>query len=95
MKIETNDYLTVTEAGKLSGIPDAVARRLARDLGLVQSFFGVKVMRRADVQKLSENRRKRGNPRWIASYDEASEAALLAVKSRIRNQKARATKRPV
>jgi hypothetical protein len=95
MKIETDDWITITEAAKESGIPDAVTRRLARDLGVLREFFGVRVIRRSDVVKLVENRRRRGNPRWIESYEEASEAAILAVKSRVKNQKARAAKRPV
>ena len=96
MKIETDDWVLVAEAARIAKIPDTIARRLSKELELARTFFGVAVMKRADIPKLLENRRRRGNPDWIASGEDAAEAALRAVESRMKKKKkARAAKRAV
>ena len=93
MKIETDDWVRLSEVPSIAQMPETVVRRLASDLGLVETFFGVPVMRRADIPTLVASRRRRGNQRWIASYDEAAADALRAVESRMKKQKATAAGR--
>lgn len=72
MKIETDEWLPVISAGKLAGLDKTTALRLARSLGIVESFFGVNVVRKTDVSKLESSRRRRGNPNWIESWEGAA-----------------------
>ena len=83
MKIETDDWLPLTEAMPLLKMSDRAARRLAADMELVQEFFGVKCIRRADVAVLNAHKRQRGNQDWIASGALAGAAATKAVESRM------------
>lgn len=81
MKIETDDWLPLAEAARAAGIDRTSARRAAQRLGLLQEFFGVLVIRRADAGRITETL-PRGNPHWIADGDAAAAAALRAVASR-------------
>lgn len=72
MKIETDEWLPVIQAGKLAGLDKTTALRLARSLGIVENFFGVNVIRKSDVATLEKNRRAPGNPNWIESWDGAA-----------------------
>ena len=72
MQIETDDWLPVIDAGRLAGLDKTTALRLARALQIVHTFFGVNVVRKADVSKLETNRRRPGNPNWIESWDGAA-----------------------
>lgn len=83
MKIETDDWLPLAEAMPLLKMSARAARRLAADMNLVQEFFGVKCIRRADVAVLNAHKRQRGNQDWIASSALAGAASLKAVESRL------------
>ena len=83
MKIETDDWLPLAEAMPLLKMSARAARRLAADMGLVQEFFGVKCMRRADVAVLNAHKRQRGNQDWIAPGTLAGKAAAKDVQSRM------------
>ncbi len=87
MKIDTDDWFTITEACVAAKMPKSTGGRLAKSLGIVEVIFGVMVVRKKDVPKMVENKKRVGNPRWIESYDEAAEAALRAVKSRMKRQR--------
>lgn len=95
MRIETDDWVLLSEAAKISKIPETIVRRLAKELGMEQTFFGCTIMRKGDIPKLAERRRVRGNPKWIASSEDAAEDALRAVESRLKKKKSRAAKRSV
>ena len=82
MRIETDDWLPVIDAGRQLGIDKATALRIARRLGIVETIWGVNVVRRADLDRMREDRRAPGNPQWIADGDAAAAAALRAVASR-------------
>ena len=84
MKIETNDWLSVAEAVKQSGIPQKTFYTIANRLGVVVEFFGTKCLRKKDVAKVVAARGRPGNPDWIGSYDKARKSALRAVESRMR-----------
>jgi hypothetical protein len=87
MRIETTDWIPAIEAGRLAGLDKATTLRLARGLGIVQNFFGVNVVRVADVATLRENRRRRGNQRWIESGEAAAADAVKGVRVRERRKK--------
>ena len=72
MQIDTDEWLPVIDAGKLAGMDKTTALRLARSLGIVENFFGVNIVRKADVSKLESSRRRPGNPNWIESWDGAA-----------------------
>jgi len=72
VKIETDEWLPVIDAGRLAGLDKTTALRLARTLGIVENFFGVNVIRKTDVSTLEKNRRTRGNPNWIESWEGAA-----------------------
>jgi hypothetical protein len=96
MNINTEDWLPVAEAARVAGMSDVVARRLTRDLGLSQVFFGVLVMKLDDVPKMVQSRRRRGNQRWIEDGDAAAADSLKATAARMERLKAtkpRAAKR--
>lgn len=84
MKIETNDWLTLAEAVEQTKLPQRTLYRIAERLGAISEFFGVKCVKKADIPAIVADRKRVGNPRWIESYEEASAAALAAVKSRKR-----------
>ena len=84
MKIETDDWTTMPDASKSSGINQRTIYRYAERLGLIHEFFGVKVIRKTDVQKMLDKPPRVGNPRWIDSYEEAAGAAARAVESRMK-----------
>jgi hypothetical protein len=84
MKIDTDDWFTITEACAAAKMPKTTGSRLAKSLGIVEVVFGVLIVRKKDVSKMVENKRRVGNPRWIESYEEAAAAAERAVKSRMR-----------
>lgn len=83
MKIETNDWLPLTEAMPLLNMSPRAARRLAADMGVVHEFFGVKCVRREHIDLLNANKRRTGNQDWIASHELAAAAAEKAVQSRM------------
>jgi hypothetical protein len=72
MKIDTDEWLPVIDAGRLAGLDKSTALRLARSLGIAENFFGVNVVRKSDVATLEKNRRSRGNPRWVESWEGAA-----------------------
>lgn len=84
MRIETDDWMTMPDASKASGINQRTIYRYAERLGIIHEFFGVKVIRKADVQKMLDNPPRVGNPRWMDSYEEAAVAAVRAVESRMK-----------
>lgn len=83
MMIDTDQYVTLSDACKIGGFSQSTGYRLAKSLGIVLEFFGVKIVKIADIETMKTNRRRVGNPEWIESYEIASEAALKAVKSRM------------
>ena len=93
MKIETDDWMPLAEAAGASGLSEAAARRLAHDLGIVQVFFGVKVIRRKDIETLQANRRRPGNQRWIADGEAAAADSLKAVANRMARLRSEQPKR--
>lgn len=95
MKIDTDDWYTLADACVAAKMPQVTGYRLAKRLGIVEVIFGVRVVRKRDVQKMVENKKRVGNPIWIADGEEAAASALRAVESRMRRLKreARAAKR--
>lgn len=87
MRIETDEWLPLAEAARQASLSLSTAHRLAKSLGIVHEFFGVRVIRRKDIQTMTENRKPIGNPDWIESHEAAAEAAVKAVKSRLRRVK--------
>lgn len=87
MKIDTAEWTTLAEACKAGGFTKATGYRLAKHLGIIKVVFGVKVVKKADVKMMKENRRPIGNPDWIGSPEAAAEAAIRAVESRERRRK--------
>jgi hypothetical protein len=83
MKIDTDDWLPLSEACKLAELPQASGYRMAKRLGIVQTFFGVNVIRRSDVATLANNRRKPGNPNWIESWEGAAADGAKGTPARI------------
>ena len=83
MQIETDEWLPLIDAGKLAGLERSTALRLARSLGIVHTFFGVNVIRLADVKTLAEKRRKPGNPNWIESWEGAAADGSKGTPARI------------
>ena len=92
MKIATTEWLTLAEACKLAGYPQASGYRVAKRLGLVETFFGVSCVRKRDVKTLEQNRRQPGNPNWIESGDAAAADGAQGTQAR-ENKKARTRKR--
>lgn len=84
MKIETDEWLTLAEAVAVLKIPQKTLYRIADRLGLVETVFGVRVVRKTDLPKLAGDRKSVGNPRWIEDGDEAGAAAIKATESRRR-----------
>lgn len=82
MKIDTDDWYTLKEACGAIKMPQVTGYRLAKKLGIVEVIFGIRVVRKKDVQKMIANRKRVGNPVWIESYEEAAASALRAVESR-------------
>jgi hypothetical protein len=72
MKIDTDEWIALADACKLAGIPQPTGYRMAKRLGIVENFFGVNVIRKRDVSTLEKNRRARGNPNWIESWEGAA-----------------------
>ena len=97
MQIETDEWLPAIEAGKLAGLDKTTTLRLARSLGLVQTFFGVNIIRKADVSTLAQNRRGRGNPNWRESWEGAAQdgqkGGIAAKQTRIAKRSPRPAKR--
>jgi hypothetical protein len=93
MKIETDEWLPLVDAGKLAGLERTTALRLARSLGIVQTFFGVNVVRLADVETLKQNRRRPGNPNWIDSWEGAAADGAKGTPARIAKRAPRTGKR--
>lgn len=82
MKIDTEDWMPLSEAMPLLEMSDRAARRLAADLGVVRIFFGVQCIKKKHIELLNSKKRRVGNQRWIASGEAAGEAAIKAVESR-------------
>jgi hypothetical protein len=72
MKIDTDEWLPVIEAGRILEMDKATALRVARRLGIVETFFGVNVIRRDALERMRAERRAVGNPRWIESGEAAA-----------------------
>lgn len=87
MKIETDEWLPLAEAARQAEMSLSTAHRLANSLGIVHEFFGVRVIQIKDIQTMRDNRKPMGNPDWISSHEAAAEAAVRAVKSRLRRVK--------
>lgn len=87
MKIDTDDWYTLREACEAAKMPQVTGYRLAKKLGIVEVVFGTRVVRKKDVQKMIDNRKRVGNPVWIASYDEAAASARRAVAARKRRER--------
>lgn len=84
MKIDTNDWVSLTEACATVGVSQSTGYRTAKRLGIVQKFFGVYVVKKADAKKIAEGRLPVGNPDWINSGNDAAQAAIRAVESRMK-----------
>lgn len=84
MKIETNDWVTLPEVMAETGLAQKTLYRIVDRLELGQWFFGVRCVRKADVPQIVGAKMPTGNPQWIGSSDDAAEAALRAVKSRMK-----------
>jgi len=79
MKIDTDEWIPLSDVGLYTtAVAGRTAYRLAEYLGIVHVFFGVKCIRRSDVETMEKNRRPRGNASWIASQEAAAQAAELA-----------------
>ena len=83
MKIDTDDWLTLAEACKAAGLSQSTGYRLAKHLQIIEVFFGVKCVQKQDVSRMMHERRRVGNQRWIASSDDAAQAAIKSVESRL------------
>lgn len=88
MKLETNDWITLSDACVEAGLSQSTGYRIAKRLGLAEDFFGVKIVRKSDVETLLANKLPTGNPRWAESTEVAAEAALKATASRMRRLEA-------
>lgn len=83
MKIETDDYIPLSDVPMLTGLSQSTAYRIAKRLGLVVEVFGVKVIRKDKLEAISEDRKPTGNPVWINDSEAASESALRSIESRM------------
>jgi len=72
MKIDTDEWIALSDACNLAGLPLSTGYRMAKRMGIVQTFFGVNVIRKSDVSTLEKNRRTPGNPNWIESWEGAA-----------------------
>ncbi len=93
MRIETDDWLPVIDAGRLIGMDKKTALTLARKIGIVQTFFGVNVILKRDVSTLEKNRRTPGNPNWIDSWEGAAADGAKGTPARIAKRSPRTEKR--
>lgn len=84
MKIETDEWTTMPEVMAATGMAQKTLYRVVDRLGIGQWFFGVRCVRKADVQRIVEAKMPTGNPRWIGNSDDAAEAAIRAVESRMK-----------
>lgn len=84
MKIETDDWVTLADVVTMTGIPAKTLYRTADRLGLKTEVFGVRVVRKSDIGRIAESRKRVGNPDWIGSPKKAAAAAGKAVESRRR-----------
>jgi hypothetical protein len=86
MLIETDDWTTLSQASKETGIPQAVFYRTAHRIGVTVELFEKWFILKADVPKVVSAHRGVGNPRWIEDPMEASRngvrAAKLSLKAR-------------
>lgn len=82
MKIDTDDWLTLSDACVEAKMPQVTGYRIAKRLGIVEVIFGTRVVRKKDGQKMIADRKRVGNPVWIESHEEAAASALRAVESR-------------
>lgn len=89
MKIETDEWVTMPEVMAKTGLAQKTLYRIVDRLGIGQWFFGVRCVRKADVPRIVEAKLPTGNPRWIGNSDEAAEAAMRAVESRMRRTEER------
>lgn len=87
MIVDTEKFTTLADGVRDAGFSQSTGYRLAKKLGIVFDFFGVKIMRKSDIKTLQDNRRRVGNQDWIASYDIAADAARAATKSRMERKK--------
>jgi hypothetical protein len=93
--IETDDYIPLMEAARELRMAHSSAGNLARDLGLIVKVFGVRVVKKTDVELMRQNRRGMGNPRWIEDFEAASAASYKAIESRERRKRERTAKKKV
>ena len=90
MKIDTDDWMTLADACKLAGISQPTGYRMAKRLGIVESFFGVACVRKSDVATLEKNRRTPGNPNWIGSWEGAAADGVKGTPARTAKRSTRA-----
>ena len=95
MKINTDDYITLMDASRELGMAHSSAGNLAKRLGIIVEVFGVRVIKKTDLDAMRKNRRGMGNPRWIEDFEAASAASYRAIESRERRKRERATKKKV
>jgi Tat protein translocase TatB subunit len=88
--------LVVIGPKELPGVLRQVGNALGKVRRMAAEFQGqfMEAMRESeleelkkDVQKMIDNRKRVGNPVWIASYDEAAASALRAVASRKKRER--------
>lgn len=82
MKIETDDYVPLTDVPALTGVSQSTAYRIVKRLNLVVEVFGVKIVRRDKLKTIADDRHATGNPVWVNDSDAAAAAAVRAVESR-------------
>lgn len=83
MKIDTDEYIPLSDVPKLTGLSQSTAYRIAKRLGLVVEVFGVKIVRRDKLETIVDDRQPAGNPVWINDSEAASESAVRSVESRM------------
>lgn len=82
MKIETEDYVPLSDVPSLTGLSQSTAYRIAKRLDLIVEFFGVKIVRKDKLEAMVDDRQPTGNPVWINDSEAAAESAVRAVESR-------------
>jgi hypothetical protein len=84
MKIDTDEWIALADACRDAGVPQSSGYRTAHRLGIIELFFGMKIIRKSDIRRLVEERLPVGNKDWIESQELAAQAALKATASRQR-----------
>lgn len=83
MKIDTDDWTTLSDVIAETGVPQKTVYRIVDRLDIGEWIFGVRCVRKTDVPRIVEARSPtKGNPTWVIDGDAAAAAAILAVESR-------------